>query len=212
MTIIRYGITGVLCQFESRIDEETGKKVAALTAAVDQSGLPGILERVPAYCSLMIRFDPRRMRYETLCDFLKEAEKKLDAAGQAKEPKIVEIPVHYGGEDGPDLSFVAEHACLSEQEVVRIHSGKAYRIYMIGFLPGFPYLGGLDERLFTPRLSSPRTRIPAGSVGIGGQQTGIYPMDSPGGWQLIGRTKITLFDPSKPPLYQAGDLIRFVPV
>ena len=119
----------------------------------------------------------------------------------------------YGGEFGPDLPFVARHAGLTEQEVIALHTGRDYRIYMLGFLPGFPYLGGLDERLFTPRLGTPRTAIPAGSVGIGGEQTGIYPIASPGGWQLIGRTPLKLFDPAAGTLpYAAGDRIRFTPI
>lgn len=128
--------------------------------------------------------------------------------------KIVEIPVCYGGTYGEDLAFVAEHGGLTEREAISLHCRRDYRIYMLGFLPGFPYLGGLDERLCTPRLDSPRIRIPAGSVGIGGSQTGIYPIQSPGGWRLIGRTPLTLFcssgDFSLP--YRAGDFIRFVPI
>ena len=122
------------------------------------------------------------------------------------------IPVCYGGDFGPDLAFVAKHAGLTEAEVIRRHTGRDYRIYMLGFLPGFPYLGGLDPRLFTPRLQNPRTAIPAGSVGIGGEQTGIYPVASPGGWQLIGRTPLDLFDPERPPRYAAGDCIRFTAI
>jgi KipI family sensor histidine kinase inhibitor len=127
---------------------------------------------------------------------------------------VTEIPVCYGGEYGPDLERIAAHAGLSTSEVIRIHSGRDYLIYMMGFLPGFCYLGGLDERIHTPRLSSPRLRIPAGSVGIGGSQTGIYPMDSPGGWQLMGMTPVKTYDPARetPILVEAGDYIRFVPV
>ena len=125
---------------------------------------------------------------------------------------MVTIPVCYGGDYGPDLAFVAQHAGLSEREVIRRHTAPKYRIYMLGFLPGFPYLGGLDPALFTPRLQNPRTAIPAGSVGIGGQQTGIYPVASPGGWQLIGRTPLKLFDPDRPLRYAAGDRIRFAAI
>ena len=138
-------------------------------------------------------------------------EKQLSASS-VRSGRIVEIPVCYGGAYGEDLPFVARHAGLSEQEVITLHSAQPYRIYMLGFLPGFPYLGGLDERLHTPRLATPRTKIPAGSVGIGGKQTGIYPMESPGGWQLIGRTPLTLFAPGESLPYAAGDSIRFVPV
>ena len=126
--------------------------------------------------------------------------------------RIVVIPVCYGGEFGPDLPTVAHHAGMSEQDVINLHSAHDYLIDMLGFLPGFAYLGGLDPRLHTPRLSVPRTEIPAGSVGIGGKQTGVYPMESPGGWQLIGRTPLTLFAPGEPLPSAAGDRIRFVPI
>ena len=128
--------------------------------------------------------------------------------------RTVEIPTLYGGENGPDLSFVAEHNGLTVEEVVRIHSSRDYPVYMMGFTPGFPYLGGMDGRIAAPRLNSPRTNVPAGSVGIAGEQTGIYPMESPGGWQIIGRTETTLFDPNheKPFLLAPGDQVRFVPV
>lgn len=212
MNIVRYGITGLLCEFESQVSEETNAKVAALCQAVRDANVKGITELVPAYCSLLVQYDPLQTSFEALEALLKGAAVDAEKAGEARQSRIVEIPVHYGGEYGPDLSFVAQHAGLTEAEVIRLHSSRDYRIYMIGFLPGFPYLGGLDERLYTPRLEVPRTRIPAGSVGIGGQQTGIYPLESPGGWQLIGRTELTLFDPARPPLYAAGDTIRFIPV
>ena len=143
------------------------------------------------------------------------AEKGAASSGTAPAAgRLVEIPVCYGGDFGEDLGFVAAHGGLTEEEVIRIHSGRDYRIYMLGFLPGFPYLGGLDSRLFTPRLSTPRVKIPAGSVGIGGEQTGIYPLESPGGWQLIGRTPLTLFSPERGGAlpYGPGDRIRFVPI
>ena len=134
-------------------------------------------------------------------------------AGEERK-KVFEIPVCYGGEFGPDIATIAEHAGLSEQEVIELHSSRDYLIYMLGFLPGFCYLGGLDERIFTPRLASPRLKIDAGSVGIGGSQTGIYPLDSPGGWQLMGKTPVKTYDPDRevPILFEAGNYIRFVPV
>ena len=128
--------------------------------------------------------------------------------------KVVEIPTIYGGEYGPDIEFVAEHNNISIDEVIEIHSSRNYLIYMLGFTPGFPYLGGMSEKIETPRLKTPRTKIPAGTVGIAGKQTGIYPIDSPGGWQLIGRTPVKLYDPfaDPPVLLNSGDYLRFVPI
>lgn len=205
------GVSGVLAVLGDAISEETGARVAALREAVLRAQIPGVTESMPAYASLLVRYDPFLTDYDALCRRLKALGSELSASAQ-QAGRIVDIPVCYGGAYGEDLPFVAQHAGLLEQEVIALHSARPYRIYMLGFLPGFPYLGGLDERLFTPRLASPRTRIPAGSVGIGGQQTGIYPMESPGGWQLIGRTPLRLFVPGRPLPYAAGDLIRFVPI
>ena len=153
------------------------------------------------------------MDYDTVAAALQKLATSPGAANTAETGRLVTIPVCYGGAFGPDLPFVAKHAGLTEQEVIALHAGRDYRIYMLGFLPGFPYLGGLDERLFTSRLPTPRTAIPAGAVGIGGEQTGIYPIASPGGWQLIGRTPLKLFDPAAGRLpYAAGDRIRFTPI
>ena len=139
---------------------------------------------------------------------------RMDIKVGAEKRRIFEIPVVYGGEYGPDLAAIAQHAGLSEAEVINIHSSQDYLIYMLGFLPGFCYLGGLDERIHTPRLANPRLKIRAGSVGIGGSQTGIYPLDSPGGWQLMGMTPVKTYDPDRevPILVEAGNYIRFVPV
>lgn len=148
--------------------------------------------------------------------FDKEAQKayKIARSGVGRGEESFNIPVCYGGEFGEDIAFVASHAGLTEQEVIDIHTGRDYLIFMLGFLPGFAYLGDMDKRLHTPRLSNPRTSIPAGSVGIGGEQTGIYPLASPGGWQLIGRTPVKPYDPTRadPILYRAGDYIRFFAV
>ena len=134
----------------------------------------------------------------------------MDVKAGEEKKKVYEIPVCYGGEYGPDLENIAEHAGLSVEEVIKIHSSRDYLIYMLGFLPGFCYLGGLDERIHTPRLANPRIKISAGSVGIGGSQTGIYPLDSPGGWQLMGMTPVKTYDPERevPILVEAGDYIR----
>ena len=205
------GVSGVLAVLGDSISEETGARVAALREAILRAQIPGVTESVPAYASLLVRYDPFLTDYDALCRRLEALGSGLSASAQ-QTGRTVDIPVCYGGAYGEDLPFVAQHAGLPQQDVIALHSAKPYRIYMLGFLPGFPYLGGLDERLYTPRLPSPRTRIPAGSVGIGGQQTGIYPMESPGGWQLIGRTPLRLFVPGRHLPYAAGDLIRFVPI
>ena len=204
------GLDGVLAVLGDDISEATGARVAALNKALIREAPNGLIETVPAYASLLVRFDP----LQTDADVLRRLLERLEAEGAAvgeDAGRIVEIPVCYGGDFGPDLPFVAAHAGVDEAEAIRLHSGRTYRIYMLGFLPGFPYLGGLDARLHTPRLDAPRTRIPAGSVGIGGQQTGIYPLDSPGGWRLIGRTPLKLDDAERLP-YRAGDRIRFTPI
>ena len=196
-TVHPVGDCALLAGFTQRIAPEIGAAVAALNSRVLAAKLPGVTETVPAFASLLVVYDPLVTDYDT-------------AAG---EGRLVTIPVCYGGDFGPDLPFVAKHAGLTEAEVIALHTGREYRIYMLGFLPGFPYLGGLDERLFTPRLNTPRTAIPAGAVGIGGEQTGIYPIASPGGWQLIGRTPCKLFDPESGALpYMAGDRIKFEPI
>ena len=205
------GACGALAVLGDRICETTGARVAALDSAVCRARIAGVTETVPAFASLLVRYDPLRTDFDAVSEALRHLAGNI-AAGNAQADRTVEVPVCYGGAYGEDLPAVARHAGLSEEEVIRLHSGRTYRIYMLGFLPGFPYLGGLDERLFTPRRETPRTRIPAGSVGIGGQQTGIYPMESPGGWQLIGRTPLCLFAPGRTLPYAAGDSIRFVPI
>lgn len=197
----------------STISPEVGALVSALNEALRGAAIPGLGETVPAFASLLVHYDPLVTDYDAVREALLSIGNSLSAS-TAGSGKTVELPVCYGGGYGADLLFVAEHAGMSTDEVIALHAGRPYRIYMLGFLPGFPYLGGLDERLFTPRLQNPRTKIPAGSVGIGGEQTGVYPLDSPGGWQLLGRTPMRLFDPQNGGrlLYAAGDSIRFVPI
>lgn len=207
------GDCGVLVELGNSISEAVNRRVMEFNRKISEFQIEGILETIPAFCSVLVCYDPLKTDFDAMGKILLELSKSLEEKQEAGG-KLVEIPVCYGGSYGPDLAFVAEHGKLTEKEVIEIHSGRDYRIYMLGFLPGFPYLGGLDERIYTPRLKTPRTRIVAGSVGIGGEQTGIYPMDSPGGWQLIGRTPYRLFKPEQMerPLYEAGDSIRFVPI
>jgi KipI family sensor histidine kinase inhibitor len=173
----------------------------------------GVVEYIPTYRSLIIIYNPSLTTPSELKEAVLGLESRL-AEIEIPPPQTVEVSVSYGGEFGPDIDFVAQSHGLPVEEVIRIHSEPLYQIYMIGFTPGFPFLGGLPEVLHTPRLETPRTLVPAGSVGIANDQTGIYPVDSPGGWRLIGRTPLKLFDPerSNPFLLKAGDLLKFKPI
>ncbi|HEY0153247.1 MAG TPA: 5-oxoprolinase subunit PxpB [Longimicrobium sp.] len=196
-------------------DEPTRRRVAAASRRVAESHLPGLIECVPGFTSLTIHYDPVQLPppdagwLDSLAQLLDELE---ESAGD--DGRLVEIPVCYGGDFGPDLKSLASLHGLTADDVVALHAAGDYRVHLIGFVPGFPYLGGLDAKLATPRRESPRTVVPAGSVGIGGAQTGVYPVESPGGWQLIGRTPLRLFDAHRDPpaLLRAGDRVRFVPV
>ena len=189
----------------------------------------GLVEYVPAFASVAVHYDPYQIwkkrtasekghvsLFETVCGRLERKLEELtdDALEGNLSSRHVKIPVLYGGEHGPDLTDVARLHAMTEEEIVAIHSGGSYKVYMIGFAPGFPYLGGMSERIASPRHQTPRTVIPAGSVGVAGRQTGIYPLATPGGWQLIGRTPFVLFNPhrEKPSLLQAGDRVTFVPI
>jgi KipI family sensor histidine kinase inhibitor len=207
------GDKGLVVEFGNEISEAVNKKVRNLYLAIHKSQISGIYEMIPTYRSLLIQYNPIEIEVNKLIEILVEIENSLDSIDLPK-PRIIEIPTIYGGEFGEDLKFVSEHSGMSENEVIKIHSSVDYRIYMLGFSPGFPYLGGMSEKIETPRLKTPRTKIPAGSVGIAGKQTGIYPMESPGGWQLIGRTPLKLYNPKSetPIILQAGDYIRFVPI
>lgn len=211
--ILAAGDQALVVEFGNVIDEELNRKVQLLNKKISEMKVKGIVETVPTFRSLMVTYDSAEVSFDKLKKLLKEIPVTQDAS-EKEAHRVVEIPVCYGGEFGEDLADVAAYTGLTEEEVIHLHASQEYNIYMLGFLPGFPYLGGLDKRLHTPRLANPRTRIPAGSVGIGGEQTGIYPLDSPGGWRLIGRTPLKLYDPEReePFLYQAGDYIRFVPI
>lgn len=200
-------------EYGDAITPEINRKVRAMSIALDQDPPQGIVEVVPTYRSLLISYEPGATSPHRLIGGLEALEGRLEAI-EIPEPALVEIPVCYGGELGPDLDFVCEHTGLRQEEVIARHIKPSYQIYMIGFTPGFPFLGGMDESLTTPRLPSPRTLVPAGSVGIANNQTGMYSIDSPGGWRLIGRTPFQLFDPKReePFLYRAGDLIKFKPI
>lgn len=213
---IRYLPAGdkvIIVEFGNEISQEINNKVMALYHVLSNSHIKGIEELIPTYRSLMVQYNPAQVVYKELIDLLKRLCKNLNEDKLPKQ-KIIKVPVIYGQEFGPDIEFVARHNKISVKEVIQIHSSNDYLIYMLGFTPGFPYLGGMCEKIETPRLQTPRTKIPGGSVGIAGKQTGIYPIESPGGWQLIGRTPIKLYDPyRKPPiLLKAGDFIRFVSV
>ncbi len=206
------GDRAMVLEFGSEIDPELNALVHRATAAIEGARLDGVVELVPTYRSLALHYDPTLTGQDKLRQAILELD--LEGGGVSGGQRVVEIPTLYGGEYGADIGFVAENAGVSESEVIRIHSGVDYLVYAMGFSPGFPYLGGLDPRLDTPRLYTPRTMIPAGSVGIAETQTGVYPVASPGGWRLIGRTPLKLFDPhSDPPtIINAGDRVRFVPL
>ena len=207
------GDRGLLVEFGDAITPEINQSVRAMTFALEAAVVPGVREVIPTYRSVVVVYDPLTTHPSLLSSKILSLHEGL-ARIETPAPKESVIPVCYGGEYGPDITFVAEHNRIGIDDVIRLHSEPSYPIYMLGFSPGFPFLGGLSEKLHTPRLTSPRTRVPAGSVGIANNQTGIYPIASPGGWQLIGRSPVRLFDleRSDPFLLRAGDTLRFEPI
>ncbi|MDR3673569.1 MAG: 5-oxoprolinase subunit PxpB [Holophaga sp.] len=212
------GDQALLAVLGEGIDPGVNDRVHQLTALIRASALPGIADLIPAYANLAVHYDPvawatQGSPYQALRDELVRLWRSAGAAAPAA-PRQVEIPVCYGLEYGPDLEAVADHCKLPAEAIVARHAGAEYRVYMLGFAPGFPYLGGLDPAIAAPRRETPRLKVPAGSVGIAGMQTGIYPLESPGGWQIIGRTPRRLFQPDReePCLLRPGDRLRFVPV
>ena len=193
-TISPVGDRAISIDFGQVIDPTINRHIRQTIERIKELQLEGIIELVPTYCALLVEYDAMLYSYSEICNIIEPTLEEGMTNTTNELVTVVEVPTVYGGEFGPDLSFVASHNHLSEDEVISIHSGTDYLVYMLGFIPGFTYLGGMDSRIATPRLSSPRTLIPSGSVGIAGEQTGTYPSDSPGGWQIIGRTPVTMYD------------------
>jgi KipI family sensor histidine kinase inhibitor len=211
--LLPVGDSALLIELGDEINPAINAQVQALALALDEYALPGLGEAVPAYRSLLWHYDPLLLSFDQVRELAEQALSQAQASAPP-EPRLIEIPTCYGGQFGPDLEFVARHNGLKPKDVIHLHSSTLYPVYMLGFSPGFAYLGGLPPAIAAPRLSSPRTQVPAGSVGIAGAQTGIYPIATPGGWRLIGRTPLRLFDPQRrpPALLRPGDRVRFTPI
>lgn len=205
--------SAVVVEFSKEISDSVNGVIRAFDFAVKNKNISGVIETVPTFRSLSVYYNPMLISSQKLISKLRRVLKNI-SSNETGERSIIEIPVLYGGEYGEDLADVSNHTGLSEEEIIKIHSSTQYLIYMLGFLPGFAYLGGLDKRIETPRLENPRTKIHQGAVGIGGAQTGIYPLASPGGWRLIGTTPVKPYDAKRnePFLYKAGEYIKFFPI
>jgi inhibitor of KinA len=203
----------LLVRFAERVDPIVNARAISFAERLRSSAPSGIQDVVPTYCSVAVYFNPLRTNHDQLVAELRRLAALGDAADSAARDPI-EIPVQYGGPLGPDLTDVARFANVTEEEVIRIHTSVTYRVFMLGFVPGFAYMGTVDQRIAVPRRQTPRTKVPVGSVGIAGVQTGIYPSEIPGGWQLIGRTTVKPFDLSRveASLFKPGDAVRFVAI
>ena len=213
MNISRYGEEGIRILFGEKIDLETHDRVRRYYFFLKSLQLEEITDIIPSFRSCLILFKRKRTSFEALAASLREKEFILGHV-DIPEPETYEVPVEYGGENGFDIAFVASHTGLSDDEVIEIHTSVTYTVFAVGFMPGFPYLGILDQRLYVPRLETPRVKVPEGSVGLAQLQTGIYPFDSPAGWRIIGKTNKKLFDYNKEPysIFQIGDKVRFVSI
>jgi KipI family sensor histidine kinase inhibitor len=207
------GDQGLFWELGDGIEPKVHLLVRGLFAALHDNPLDGIVEIIPAYRSLLVMYNPVTLDVDVLKHHLKDLFQRTRESPLIP-PRVVKIPVAFGEEYGPDLPYVAEHNGITVEQVIELFCARDYLVYMVGFSPGFPFLGGLDERLHTPRLETPRTRVPKGSVAIANQQTGIYSVSSPGGWRLIGRTPIELYQPDHDPpaLVKMGDAVRFHPI
>ncbi len=207
------GDSALMVRFGQKIDPGINELANQLADEIITGQWNGITTIVPGYASLAIHYDPEFWSFDSLKKKILKG-KLIRGGNISRQGKLVEIPVVYGGEDGPDLLEISRALALTPEEIIQRHAERLYRVYFIGFQPGFPYLGGMDPSIAVPRLKIPRTSVPAGSVGIAGEQTGIYPQDSPGGWRIIGRTQLRLFyvDHDPPALLSAGDSVRFVPL
>ncbi len=207
------GDRALLVELGDGISPLVNKKVRELFLCLKNNRVEGVVETVPGYRSLLIVYDPLKITLSTLKERLNKLHTTIDRS-EIPKPRTLEIPVVYGGECGPDLNWVAEYHRVPPEEIIRLHTETTYQVYMIGFTPGFAYMGQLPEAIATPRRETPRTAVPRGSVGIAQSQTGIYPVESPGGWQIIGRTPLRLFDPEKwpPTPLEMGDLVKFLSI
>ena len=209
--IVPLGDSAVLLQLGDEIDLTINQRVHTLASLITTSAINGIIETVPAYATLLVYYDSLSLSFTQIKNILREKLTQIQE-NESRKSRLVEVPVRYGGKLGPDLEAVAAQLGLRIEDVIRIHSGKIYTVYMMGFTPGYPYMGKLDDTLIMPRLETPRTHVPAGTVAIAGSQTGIYSIESPGGWNLIGWTPLKLFDPhsDSPVLFAPGDDVKFV--
>jgi inhibitor of KinA len=210
--VLSVGEAAYTVEFGDRIDPALNRLVHALDAAIAANPIAGIRECVPAYRSLLVMVDPEEICTDDVRSFLLTLARAIPVAEPVAVGRVVEIPVHYGGGAGPDLEDVARHCGLTPAGVIELHTGTLYQVAMLGFAPGFAYLLGLPRALATPRLETPRLRVEPGSVGIAGDQTGVYALGTPGGWRIIGRTDLVLFDPARtdPFTLKSGDQVRFI--
>ncbi|MDH3494882.1 MAG: 5-oxoprolinase subunit PxpB [Acidobacteriota bacterium] len=217
--LIPMGESAIMIDFGNETDEALNSRVIGLSDMISSTGFKGFVECVPAYSSIAVFYDPSSLASEAQSAFAAVSEiirefAAVEPESRREEQRTFDIPVDFSSSNAPDLEFVASHNGLEPEHVIDIFTSRVYRVFMLGFLPGFPYLGTIDERIAAPRLETPRISVPRGSVGIAGRQTGIYPLQSPGGWRLIGRTETDLFTPygDLPTLLSPGDRVRFLRV